>query len=361
MTKIDNLQVLRFGAAAAVVYSHAMDLAITRLGQTTLIPADSTLHHLGGAGVDIFFVLSGFIIATIARGQHGVAASGAFLWRRFKRVAPMYWLLSLPTLFSKAQEQALVPAQLIATFLFWPFSGLTISFPLLGPGWTLCFEMLFYVAFAAGIAFGGRFIWLLVAGYFAALVAGFLVEAPPLKFLGSPLILEFLLGIVIAKTWRGLPLREAKFVLALGACALLAPPIFTSLEVDVAASMNEAVGGLWRVAIWGLPAALIVLAAVRIENPASEAGPLRRALIFLGDASYAIYLVHTIVLRGFGQVVEKTHISVPGDVVVIVGVIGSIVGGALVHVCLEKPLLQLMSGKKLTWPKLPLRSAHPVI
>jgi exopolysaccharide production protein ExoZ len=262
---------------------------------------------------------------------------------------------------SHVQDKTLVPAELIATFLFWPFSGLTLSFPLLGPGWTLCFEMLFYVAFAAGIALGGRFIRLLLVGYVAALATGFLIEAPPLKFLGSPLILEFLFGIVIAKTWHGLSLRWAKIALAAGACAFLAPLVFGAPEVDATASMNEALGGLLRVAIWGVPAALIVLAAVRLENPASEAGPSRRALVFLGDASYAIYLVHTIVLRGFGQVVEATDIVIPGDLVVIIGVIGSIVGGALVHIGLEKPLLRLMSGQKLIWPRIPFRSARPVV
>jgi exopolysaccharide production protein ExoZ len=91
--RIDNLQVLRFAAATAVVYAHALDLAATRLGQDTLVPVGGVLHDIGGAGVDIFFVLSGFIIATTSMGEQGRAASGAFLWRRFKRVAPIYWLL----------------------------------------------------------------------------------------------------------------------------------------------------------------------------------------------------------------------------------------------------------------------------
>jgi len=361
LNKIDNLQVLRFAAATAVVYAHAVDLAALDLGQETLVAANSALHSIGAAGVDIFFVLSGFIITMTSRGQQGLEHSRAFLWKRFKRVAPIYWLLSTPTLLHQIHDQALVSGELIATFLFWPFTSLTMSFPLLGPGWTLCFEMLFYLAFGAGIAFGGRSMWLIIAAYFAFLTAGFLVEAPALKFLGSPLILEFLLGVLIAKTWRRISQRAGGIILTLGLIAFLPTFILGPMQLNDGAAMNEPLAGLARVVMWGLPAALIVLAAVRLETAQTFPTPLRRSLVFLGDASYAVYLVHTIVLRGFGRLVELTGLQIPGDIIVLIGLIGSVIGGVFVHILLEKPLLGLMSGKSPGWPRLPGRASRPTV
>ncbi|WP_269219752.1 acyltransferase family protein [Brevundimonas vesicularis] len=151
--RFHGVQALRFAAATAVVVTHAVDLAGTRLGLETVL-AGGTLENFGAVGVDVFFVISGFIIATTTQGQTGVGAAGAFLWRRLRRVAPIYWLLSLPILVGMARGGTLSPQVAAATFLFWPFSGLEMTFPALGPGWTLCFEMLFYAGF--GLAIAGR-------------------------------------------------------------------------------------------------------------------------------------------------------------------------------------------------------------
>jgi exopolysaccharide production protein ExoZ len=201
-----GVQALRFAAATAVVVTHAVDLAGTRLGLETVL-AGGTLENFGAVGVDVFFVISGFIIATTTRGQTGAGAAGAFLWRRFRRVAPIYWLLSLPILIGMARGGTLSPEVAAATFLFWPFSGLEMTFPALGPGWTLCFEMLFYAGFGLAIAGGRRVAWGLVGAYAAMLAAGLVVAAPVLRFWGAPIILEFLLGVGIATVWRFAPRR----------------------------------------------------------------------------------------------------------------------------------------------------------
>lgn len=182
--RFDNIQVLRFVAATGVVVAHAVDLAGTRLGLDTVL-AGGTLEDFGAAGVDLFFVISGFIIAVTTKGQAGIAAAGDFLWRRFRRVAPIYWLLSLPILVGMIRGGTLTGEVAVATFLFWPFSGLEMTFPALGPGWTLCFEMLFYAGFGLAMAGGGRTGWVLAGAVLAAVVAGLFVATPGLRFVGS--------------------------------------------------------------------------------------------------------------------------------------------------------------------------------
>ena len=80
-----GVQALRFAAATAVAAAHAVDLAGTRLGLETLA-GHGPLADFGAVGVDVFFVISGFVIAATTRGRSGLAAAGDFLWRRFRRV-----------------------------------------------------------------------------------------------------------------------------------------------------------------------------------------------------------------------------------------------------------------------------------
>lgn len=343
--RFDNIQVLRFVAAGLVVVTHAVDLAVGRLGLATVLTG-GTLENFGAVGVDIFFVISGFIIATTTRGQSGLASAGDFLWRRFRRVAPIYWLLSLPILVGMARGGTLSPEVATATFLFWPFSGLSMTFPALGPGWTLCFEMLFYVGFGVAMIGGRRVGWMLVAAYLAAMAAGLAVAAPVLRFLGAPIVLEFLLGVGIALIWRRLPRRAGVWALGLALAGFGLTLVFGYGGIDDVRALNDPWNGLKRAAIWGLPSALLVLGLVRMERIYRAPGPWRRGLIFMGDASYAVYLVHVLVIRALGRMVEMAGISVPGDVVVVLTIIASLGAGVVVHLWVEKPLLRLMSGPR---------------
>ena len=337
-----GVQALRFAAATAVVVAHALDLAGTRLGLETVL-AGSALEDFGAVGVDVFFVISGFIIATTTRGQAGVGAAGDFLWRRFRRVAPIYWLLSTPILIGMARGGTLTPDVATATFLFWPFSGLEMTFPALGPGWTLCFEMLFYAAFGLAMAGGKRVGWGLVGAYAAMLIAGLVVAAPVLRFWGAPIILECLLGVGIASVWRMAPRR-----LGAGAVGLAMVGFGLSLVVgyggiDDVRALNDPWNGLRRVVIWGLPSALLVFGVARMERVDVAPGRLERAAAFMGDASYSIYLTHVLVIRALGRLFESGMVVAPGDAVVVLTVLASLAAGVVVHLWIERPVLRLMT------------------
>ena len=339
--RFHGVQALRFAAATAVVVTHAVDLAGTRLELETAL-AGGTLENFGAVGVDVFFVISGFIIATTTQGQTGVGAAGAFLWRRFRRVAPIYWLLSLPILIGMARGGTLSPEVAAATFLFWPFSGLEMTFPALGPGWTLCFEMLFYAGFGLAIAGGRRVGWSLVGTYAAMLAVGLVVAAPVLRFWGAPIIAEFLLGVGIASVWRSTPRRLGLWAIGLATLGFGLGLVFGYGGIDDVRALNDPWNGLRRVLIWGLPSALLVFGVVRMERTDRAPGRLARAAAFRGDASYSIYLVHVLVIRALGRMFESGVVVLPGDAVVGLTVIASLAAGVAVHLWVERPLLKIL-------------------
>ena len=336
-----GVQALRFVAATAVVVAHALDLAGTRLGLETAL-AGGTLEDFGAVGVDVFFVISGFIIATTTRGQTGVGAAGAFLWRRFRRVAPIYWLLSLPILIGMARGGTLSPEVAAATFLFWPFSGLEMTFPALGAGWTLCFEMLFYAGFGLAMAGGKRLGWGLVGAYAAMLAAGLVVAAPVLRFWGAPIILEFLLGVGIASVWRRTPRRLGLWAVGLALVGFGLTLVVGYGGIDDVRALNDPWNGLRRAAVWGLPSALLVFGVVRMERTDVAPGRLERAAAFMGDASYSIYLTHVLVIRALGRLFESGMVAIPGDAVVVLTVLASLAAGVAVHLWVERRVLKMM-------------------
>jgi exopolysaccharide production protein ExoZ len=237
----------------------------------------------------------------------------------------------------------------VATFLFWPFSGLEMTFPALGAGWTLCFEMLFYAGFGLAMAGGGRAGWGLAAGALVAVIVGLAVATPVLRFVGSPMVLEFLIGVGIARWGHGLRGHAASAAVVLGLVGFGLSLGFGYGEIDGEAALNQPLVGLARVAIWGLPAGLIVLGAARMGRGDPALGLVRRGLIFMGDASYAVYLVHVLVIRGLGRVFE-VGVVLPGDAVVALTVVASLAAGAAVHVWIERPLMDWMTKPRPSLP-----------
>lgn len=278
-----NVQVLRFVAAAGVLVSHTADLLISKDSLFWVVPWTG--------GVDIFFVISGFIMTCLSQGRFGTpGASRAFLLRRVIRIGPPYWLfttLMVAVVFlldEHVRYTTVDPAQLLTSygFLPWPRADGQLN-PILSQGWTLNYEAFFYVAFAAALAF--RHGLRLLAGAFVALVAlhPWIPEAMfMLQFWSSPIILEFLAGIGLALIylsgrrigWRGSILFAGTGILIL---------ILASGAPDWMS---------WRLVNLGAPALLLCASLILRPEP-DRIGRLGRALQLGGDASYTIYLSHT--------------------------------------------------------------------
>lgn len=263
MQRVSSLQVLRFFAALGVVYDHA---ALNFRDQ----PAS-----LGAFGVDVFFVISGFVIAQAADRR-----PGSFLQDRLTRILPIYWLLSLPwTVTGVAQD----PGRLVTSLTLWPAFRL-IHAPFLEVGWTLSFELLFYAAMWLVLR-GARPVWLVLA-WALAWLAALATHWAVFRFLGSPIIIEFLAGVALARLPR--PSRWSLVLIPVALAALLA----TSPSLGASAHVFQPLHGMDRVVRWGAPAVLLVWGALGLDIE----GVLGRPLVFLGDASYSLYLSHMMVM-----------------------------------------------------------------
>ena len=328
--KIWSLQVLRFCAALAVVVYHADTAIFQTTHRFGVLGADGAVF--GRAGVDVFFVLSGVIIALTSKGL----TVGEFAARRARRILPLYALFTLLYLAGGAVAGGGFGWREVVTSLtLWPALDRMVI-PVLPVAWTLCFEALFYAGTAL-VIWRPRLIWLLAAAFVAALT---LRAGPVLQFVGNPLIFEFLMGVALARLppWRGaialipIGVAAAWFLGRAGYLASLNVPDF--LDGTMAWS---------RVLYLGLPAAMVVWGAMQIK--AREG-----LLTYLGDASYALYLVHLpVVLTVVWALCRFT--ALPPDAVAIAAAGASVLLGWRVHELFEKPMLR--------WLRRPAMAAVP--
>ena len=310
MSKLLYVQLLRGLAALSIAVLHAQhDAAIlaARLGQDfaplTALP--------WAAGVDAFFVISGFIMVHASRSLFGMpGAQPLFLSRRVARIVPLYWAVTTLYLATALAASGLVnsavlePWPILASYLFIPFERPdgTVQ-PLYSLGWTLNYEMFFYVLFALTLAWPSRRAVVRLMALMGGLVlVGRLAALPqPFGFWTHPIILEFVFGLALGLlSAEGIRLGGAvRAGLALAGLAILflnpLPP--------------EVLGDFGRTLAWGIPAALLVAAAA-LTGDRSEASPrLLRFGAALGDASYALYLLHPFVVRAATIAVAATGLG----------------------------------------------------
>jgi exopolysaccharide production protein ExoZ len=285
-SRLDLVQSLR-GLAAFGVLTHHIAVAIDRFFGDQFTPPGI---GLGWAGVDLFFVLSGFIMVWTTRdGGHGLRTAGAFWARRALRVYPPYWVATAIALALTLSVPALAQinsgAGWIESILLWPAA----EQPFLNPGWTLIYELWFYLGFGFLILAPRRFLPMLLAGWaFAVIVAALRfgeTANPVLHVVINPLTLDFLMGAFVAMAlgaWR----RTVSAAVVLGLAAIGAAALLAGVLYVTATGWND-----WtRMAACGPACAILLTAAVL----ADRAGLFRphRALIVLGDWSYALYLTH---------------------------------------------------------------------
>jgi exopolysaccharide production protein ExoZ len=308
-----------------VVYVHAAQIAAEATGDGGLVP--QSVQTAGRAGVDIFFVLSGVIITLTARGltwQH-------FAWKRFRRIVPVYYLATLiPVVALAAVSDDLTWRDWLATVLLWPATNVMTA-PILPVAWTLCFEMLFYIAAAFVIA-DRR--WLIPLGMLYVASLFLRPFGPVFQFLGNPLILEFLAGVTIAfapKHRFGLPMLTAGFLIILLAGPAGVAPTGGTIE------FLRGDEGFLRLLVYGLPASLIVYGAMQIQA--------RKSIwTELGDASYTIYLTHTIIVT-FSLVLWE-RFPIDPDAIIILTTIAAVLLAWRLYVRFEAPLLAYLKPRR---------------
>ena len=271
-----------------------------------------------------------------------------FLLRRIARIVPFYWVMTtiflLTMLLAPKALSSGAPtvAEIVKSYLFIPYArdGAEMMQPVYKLGWTLNYEMFFYVMFASVIILPLRSAVTAIAVVFTALaVLGALFEPAlaPIAFWMHPIILEFVMGAVIAMAFlEGVRLRRRE-AMALAAIA------FAALMLSGMAGLEA--HAVTRPMIWGLPAAAILACAALIDAgpcaaPGSAQARIASFAIALGDASYAIYLLHPIVVRGLRLVWDKAGATaiVPSALFVAIGLALVIPLAFAVHRWFERPV-----------------------
>lgn len=320
--ELRSIQYLRAVAALAVVVYHAVERAGGHFG-------------VGAAGVDVFFVISGFIMALVG-ARPGQTPLG-FLQRRAERIVPLYWLVTLGVAFLALVAPALFPRMVVTaphvlqSLFFVPHISPTGEpAPLIVPGWTLNYEAFFYLMFAATLLAPERLrAWALSAILLGLVALGALLpnESIIWRTYTSPLLLEFLLGVLLGYAWkRGWTVGVAGGLLMIG-LGVVGFAVTAVLQTDVDPI---------RLLAWGVPALLIVAGAASIEQ--SAVVPRWRWLGLLGDASYSIYLVHGLAISAAARLVAPMGFE-SGAAVVAAALPASLVAGLACYFLLEKPTL----------------------
>jgi exopolysaccharide production protein ExoZ len=355
------VQSLRAVAALAVALHH-----VTHDALSVALSDPSLATRIGDAmpweaGVDIFFVISGFVMlhASEALFRRGLVGIRVFMARRVARIVPLYWATTTLFLVIVALAPHSISASLggvgyiLRSYAFIPDArpdGLVQ--PAYGLGWTLNYEMFFYVSFALCLWMPRRIaIIALTACLGGAVIAG--IVARPTSDIASvwtsQIILEFLLGVWI----RFLLPRIGTVPVALR-LALVVAAVFVFRA-------NYLADGAPRILAWGIPAALLVLAAVTgREKPRSRWMSL---WIGLGDASYALYLLHPFVMRAGSLLWRHVGMNTAGATLVYIGLslVLSCVVARLVNVGLEVPMTRQV--RRWLEPTSPIggRAAVPLV
>jgi len=337
--RILQLQTLRFFAAGFVLIGHALMEA----QQQGISQLPRMLYAIPwGAGVDLFFVISGFIIFHIQpRAAHGSGVAIDFMIRRLIRLAPMYWLFTMLMIVATVglshhvEHHWVDPTAVVKSFLFIPYvpDGYPVARPILGQGWTLNYEMFFYAASAGTLLLARRRAMMICAIFLSLTACGLIFRPLPvsMQFWFEPILIEFVIGILLAANRARLPKLSRPIALAM---------IVAALVWFVVVPEGDPLNGWDRLLERGVPSALLVFATLQIANP--PAITTRGLLPLLGDASYALYLSHTFATNIVSILWEKLGLH-STLMFVLLGAAFAISASLVLLLAIERPLLKAMT------------------
>ena len=335
--RLVSLQLLRFVAAALVVLCHTTG-GLDRLGLSAPILNAIRLGSFGTVGVDIFFVLSGYII--ISTAFVGDRKSPAKFTRdRVIRVVPLYYLISAILIFAPHHELNI--KALFVTVSFWPALTDGMNLPYISVGWTLCFEMLFYVATAICLGFNHGLILVIVV-FLAAMLSRSFSDWALFQFIGNPIICEFILGALIALFVNPKHPRAVVggllIVVAIFGFALSYYLGFNGIEE--AGKILDGTQSMRRFVLWGVPSALLLAGVLQFESTIRTSRFLVVSSI-LGDASYATYLIHRSIIYSLEGNAVRLHIA-NGFQLVFLELFLSFGAGICLFKIFEQPVMRLL-------------------
>ena len=322
--KLYSLQILRAIASTVVVYFH-----------TFFSP------EFGMFGVDLFFVLSGFVICMVTENKS--SSVPRFCFDRVARIVPVYWLmtsglfllvLAKPDLLNTSTADF---GNYLKSLFFIPHireaGGV---YPLLMPGWTLNYEMLFYMVIGCGLIVcrnaltlftGGAMLLLYVLG------ASLNEEGAMSHFLHSSLLFEFLLGMLAYRV------KDSKFFYIIPKSVAFALVVLLFILMGFLENKAD------RLLIGGIPSFLLIILFYQLEDQIrGEGARVVQFFVHIGDASYVTYLSHMYVIAFLNRLVFPRISTLSDESVLTVGIsiVLSLICGSVIYYLIDKPSMQFL-------------------
>lgn len=301
------IQVLRGIASLLVVLLHCTVNSSETLHQNFLV----NFFSFGGSGVDIFFVLSGFIITYtnfrfIGKADH----FSFFIKRRIIRIYPTYWIIIsiflllqvfLPSFYKTHFSFAI--KNIFSTYLLLP-GHVMVN----GVSWTLSYELFFYFLFSLSFFIPQKKWSLCLAMLYAAVIIALPITDYNfengnswLTLVTYPMNVEFFMGVLAAVIIPKISSKIAMPLIITGSGIFLMNAIFSNLDyVLVNNSFN-------RVIFFGIPSFLIITGLVKYEL--GNKIKVHTVFLLLGEASYSIYLIHLPIVAASFKILSKCNVS----------------------------------------------------
>ena len=314
-SKIESIQLLRFISAFLIITIH--------LG-----------YHFGHIGVDIFFVISGFIITYVSQGN-----SHKFFIKRLIRIIPVYWLVTFfffitlflfPNLFDLSEPNLVY---FIKSIFFIPFNNInTGHYPIVIYGWTLNYEIYFYFIFSISLLFSKKFFPIIFTFLFVIL---YLCNLNLSNFLSKTysniIIFEFYFGFILYYFFRYFyNFLNIKFLYKLII-------VFFLISISMLLILSKIEN---RLIVYGIPSTLIVFVFLLFYKV-----KLPRIINLLGDSSYILYLIHPYVFQIFIKINDFFNLEVIiFNILILCAIILSIFLSIIMHKVYEKPIQKKLNN-----------------
>jgi peptidoglycan/LPS O-acetylase OafA/YrhL len=343
---VQSIQVLRGIAALLVVLTHSQAQLLGFQGKFGL--AGATINAFipfalpGRFGVELFFVISGFVMALVTRDAHGrPGAALHFLQKRFIRIFPAYWLWTtilscllffFPFLFA---ERTFVLHDILLSYILIPYvpSGKNPA-PILAVAWTLYYEIYFYILISIGLFFKRSYFIVFIFIFFIISIAILPHDNPIFTMASNKMLLDFFAGFIIGDIYTK-EIRIKKYILIL--CIFLS--MMNIIYIYIGYDNSDNIPSFCT-------AAVLLIFGISLLEQSSQIS-FSKQFLLIGDASYSIYLSHYIVIPAIGKITTFSglHMVIPPDMLILAFMCGSAALGTVFYLLTEKPMLSFLRNR----------------
>lgn len=339
------IQFLRATAAGLVVFIHSYYTYSSKVLEIDLTFIQAL--NIGNFGVEVFFVISGYIIyRTTINIKPSHQSSIKFLLKRLIRIAPIYWIATfIYTAKLTAQGNAPSLENLFYSLIFYPFIGENeLMRPVLGVGWTLNYEMFFYFVLTIAILFRTNiryyFILFIILSFYATFTP------PPTSdgfyLLATPFLLFFLIGVFIAhfedllKLFSFSKIHHLYFIPSMVAFYLFFRALTNLDEVT------------YLIADLFFAGSIVTLAVIE-KTTKPKSNRIREKINLMvtkaGDASYSTYLFHGFIMGVLARAVSNMDLFMTPIIFALLMVLITTIVGYFIHIWIEIPTIKYLNQK----------------